>query len=59
MTVYVHFVEKKTKKVTHQIMCHNAASAERVLRGASINLNHQTYRLVLSETKSDDCEVSK
>lgn len=59
MTCYVQFVETATEKVTHQIECPNERSAERVLRGADINLNHETYHLKISETKSADCEACK
>lgn len=59
MTHYVQIIEKKTKKVDTQFACDSERDAQRMKSGALINLNHQDYKVAISDTKSDDCEVSK
>jgi hypothetical protein len=59
MPTYVQIIEKKTKKVIHQIECHNERRAVKVERGVHINMNHEDYTTEIAPTPSADCEISK
>ena len=55
-TVYVQIIKDATNECSWQSGPVSERQAERMQRGASINLNHDEFSVVISETRREDAK---
>lgn len=49
----VRIVNSKTKEVSAEMEAHSERAAEKIERGASINLNHEEYHIEVIEPEEE------